>query len=51
MLHMLWFAGVVLRGGFILWFVVLMLVMRGGVFILWFEGVVLGCSFMLLGRR
>ena len=30
--------GVVLRGGFILWFVVLMLVMRGGVFILWFEG-------------
>ena len=30
--------GVVLRGGFILWFVVLMLVMRGGVFILWFAG-------------
>ena len=30
--------GVVLRGGFILWFVVLMLVMRGGGFILWFEG-------------
>ena len=31
--------GVVLRGGFILWFVVLMLVIQGGVFILWFEGV------------
>ena len=31
--------GVVLRGGFILWIVVLMLVIQGGVFILWFEGV------------
>ena len=31
--------GVVLRGGFILWFVVLMLVIQGGGFILWFEGV------------
>ena len=30
--------GVVLRGGFMLWLVVLMLVMRGGGFILWFEG-------------
>ena len=30
--------GVVLRGGFILRFVVLMLVIQGGVFILWFEG-------------
>ena len=30
--------GVVLRGGFILRFVVLMLVIRGGVFILRFEG-------------
>ena len=30
--------GVVLRGGFILGFVVLMLVIQGGVFILWFEG-------------
>ena len=31
--------GVVLRGGFILRFVVLMLVIQGGGFILWFEGV------------
>ena len=30
---------VVLRGGFILWFVVLMLVIQGGGFISWFEGV------------
>ena len=30
--------GVVLRGGFILGFVVLMLVIQGGGFILWFEG-------------
>ena len=36
---MLWFAGVVLRGECILWFVVLMLVIQGGGFILWFEGV------------
>ena len=30
--------GVVLRGGFILRFVVLVLVIQGGGFILWFEG-------------
>ena len=42
--------GVVLRGGFILWFVVLMLVMQGGGFILWFEGGGVGLWLQVVGQ-
>ena len=48
--HVVVCRGVVLRGGFMLWLVVLMLVIQGGVFILWFEGGGVGLWLQVVGQ-